>query len=151
MVNETINERERLVACRRKDNPKECKSEFPRWSWLVDNAVILCEGLLKHMGLPIRGRRSKLGSMHGPMNNESINGTHPAMLATQRCNSDVQIPYICPLHERRHFCGDTTCVAYTDELMIEAMQIAQDAQGIYIYIYIHTHIYIYIYTCHCCT
>ena len=89
MVNEKTNERELLAACRRKDNPKECKSEFPRWSWLVDKPIILCEGLLKQMGLPIRGRRFKLGSMHGPMNNESINGTHPAMLATQRCNSDV--------------------------------------------------------------
>ena len=87
VVNEKTNEREPLAACRRKDNPKVCKSEFPRLSWLVNIPVLLCEGLLKQMGLPIRGRRSKLGSMHGPMNNESINGTHPAMLATQRCNS----------------------------------------------------------------
>ena len=29
IVNEKTNEREPLAACRRKDNPKECKSEFP--------------------------------------------------------------------------------------------------------------------------
>ena len=104
MVNEKTNEREPLAACRRKDNPKECKSEFPRWTWLVDTAVILCEGLLKQMGLPIRGRRSKLGSLHGPMNNESINGTHPAMLVTQRCNSDVQLPYRFPIDHSFHCC-----------------------------------------------
>ena len=39
------------------------------------------------------GRRSKLGSLHGPMNGPSLNGTHPAMLAAQRFVSDVQLPY----------------------------------------------------------
>ena len=131
MVNEKTNEREPLAACRRKDNPKECKSEFPRWSWLVDNAVILCEGLLKQMGLPIRGRRSKLGSMHGPMNNESINGTHPAMLATQRCNSDVQIPYRFPIDRCLHCCSREDCLGKSDRFIIEAAQIAQDAQAGY--------------------
>ena len=106
MVNEQTNEREPLAACRRKDNPKVCKSEFPRLSWLVESPVILCEGLLKQMGLPTKGRRSKLGSMHGPMNNESINGTHPAILATQRCSSDVQIPYRFPIDQSLHCCDN---------------------------------------------
>ena len=55
LVNEKTNEREPLAACRSRSNPKECKSEFPRWSWLVNMPVILCEGLVKQMGLPIRG------------------------------------------------------------------------------------------------
>ena len=41
MFNEQTNEREPLAACRRKDNPKQCKSEFPRLSWLVSRPVIL--------------------------------------------------------------------------------------------------------------
>lgn len=102
MFNEKTNERAPLAACRRKDNTKICKSDFHRCSWLVDIPVILCEGLLQQMGLPIRGRRSKLGSLHGPVNNESINGTHPAMLACQRCNSDVQIPYRFPIDKSFH-------------------------------------------------
>ena len=69
MVNEKTNEREPLAACRRKDKPKECKANFPLFSWLVSRPVILCEGLLTQMGLPVKGRQSKLGSMHGPMNN----------------------------------------------------------------------------------
>ena len=131
MVNEKTNEREPLAACRRKDNPKECKADFPRLSWLVDIPVILCEGLLKQMGLPVKGRRSKLGSMHGPMNNESINATHPAMLATQRCNSDVQIPYRFPIDQCVHCCHREACIKNNDRHIIESAQIAQDAQAGY--------------------
>ena len=61
--------------------------------WPVRRAVFLCTNLV-HTGLPTRGRRCQLGSLHGPVNHESINGKHPAMIAAQRCNSDVQLPYI---------------------------------------------------------
>ena len=123
MINEKTSEREPLAACRRKDNPKVCKADFPRLSWLVDMPVILCAGLLKQMGLPIKGRRSKLGSLHGPMNNEWINATHPAMLATQRCNSDVQIPYRFPIDHCVHCCPRTECGTTTDRHIIECAQI----------------------------
>ena len=74
------NMREPLGACRRKDNQKLCKSEFPRMKWLVRRAAILCTNLLHKMGLPIRGRRCQLGSLHGPMNHELSHGTHPAIV-----------------------------------------------------------------------
>ena len=131
LVNEKTGEREPLAACRSKSNPKDCKSEFPRCSWLSKFPVILCEGLLKQMGLPSRGRRSKLGSLHGPMNNESINGTHPAMLATQRCNSDVQIPYRFPIDKCLHCCPREECLGKSDRYIIESAQVAQDAQAGY--------------------
>ena len=83
------------------------------------------------MGLPIRGRRSKLGSLHGPMNNESINGTHPAMLAMQRCNSDVQIPYRFPIDKSWHCCSDEACFENNDKYIIESAQIAQVSQAGY--------------------
>ena len=35
-----------LPGCRRKDKPKECKSNFPRTAWLWDTAVVLCKGFL---------------------------------------------------------------------------------------------------------
>lgn len=57
----------------------------------------LCYGLLRRMGLQVTGRRSKIGAMHGPMNHESLNGAHPALLVAQRCNSDVQLPYRFPI------------------------------------------------------
>ena len=81
-----------LTHCRCNDNPQLCKSDFPRTKWLIDRAVILCQGLARRMGMAITGTSSKLGALHGPMNHESLNGTHPAMLAAQCCNSDVQLP-----------------------------------------------------------
>ena len=86
-------ERVPLTHCRRPDNPSKCKSDFPRTKWLIDKAVVLCQGLLQRMGMACSGRKSKLGGLHGPMNHESLSGTSPAMLAVHQFNSDVQIPY----------------------------------------------------------
>ena len=95
--------------CRRKDNPKLCKADFPRTKWLIDRAVVLCHGL---------------GSLHGPMNHESLNGTHPAMLAAQGCNSDVQLPYRFPVCPATHDC-DEDCVNDLDEtVIVDAAQLA---------------------------
>ena len=96
-------ERVPLTHCRRPDNPKKCKGDFPRTLWLVEKAVVLCQGLLKRMGMVCRGRRNKFGAMHGPQNEANINGSHPAMLAALDCNSDVQLPYRFP-HHRRDTC-----------------------------------------------
>ncbi len=90
-------ERIPLTHCRRPDNPSKCKADFPRTLWLIERAVVLCHGLIQRMGMATCGRRSKLGSLHGPMNQENLNGTSPAMLAVQQFNSDVQIPYRLPL------------------------------------------------------
>ena len=95
--NPETNKRELLPACRSKENPNLCKGNFPRNKWLVDDTVVLCARLLRDMGLHVRGRRCQLGSLHGPMLHESINATHSAMLAGQRCNSDVQLPYRFPI------------------------------------------------------
>jgi hypothetical protein len=45
-------ERLPLTHCKRPDNPMKCKGDFPRKSWLIDKAVVLCKGLLDRMGLP---------------------------------------------------------------------------------------------------
>ena len=79
------------------------------------------------MDLAVRCRRCQLGSMHGPMNHESINGTHSALLAAHRCNSDVQLPYRFPIIPESHCCTDETCLKNSDKLMIEATQMAQQA------------------------
>ena len=129
--------REPLASCRAKDNPKVCKAHFSRFKWLVDKAVVLCRGLLQQTGLPARGKKCQLGGMHGPFSHESLNATHSAMLAAQRCNSDVQLPYRCPITKDTHVCDDPTCLEYSKKVMIEATQIAQDAQAGY--------------ACDCCT
>ena len=64
------------------------------------------------------------------MNHESINGTHPALLAAQRCNSDVQLPYRFPIIKESHCCCcNCRCLRHNDTVMVEAMQMAQDAQA----------------------
>ena len=129
--NPETNKREPLAACRSKENPNLCKSNFPRNRWLVVEAIVLCGEMLKQMGLYLRGRRCQLGSMHGPMLHENLNATHSAMLAAQRCNSDVQIPYRFPIIEETHSCDDPKCLQYSEKVMIEATQIAQDVQAGY--------------------
>ena len=93
--------------------------------------MVLCHGLLRAMGLHASGRRNQLGVMHGPMNHESLNGTHPGMLAGLGCNSDVQLPYRFPITQATHFCSDPTCLQFYDEVIIHATQVAQDAQAGY--------------------
>ena len=59
IYNDETKEKEPLQACRRKDNPKLCKADFPRTSWLIDTAVILCNGLLRKSGYAIRWKEEQ--------------------------------------------------------------------------------------------
>ena len=124
-------ERVPLTHCRRNDNPKLCRAEFPRTKWLIDRAVVLCHGLARRMGMAITGKRSKLGALHGPMHHESLNGAHPAMLAAQGCNSDVQLPYRFPVCPATHDCEEECTHDLDDNAIVEATQLAQDAQAGY--------------------
>ena len=72
-----------------------------------------------------------LGAMHGPMNHPCINGTHPAMLACQRCNSDAQLPYRFPIIPEGHCCDDEACLRNDDKAVVHAAQQAQYAQAGY--------------------
>ena len=129
--NPETNKRDLLPASRSKENPNLCKGNFPMNKWLVDDTVVLCARLLRDMGLHVRGRRCQLGSLHGPMLHESINATHSAMLAGQRCNSDVQLPNRFPIIPQTHRCDSPACLQYSEKMMVEATQIAQDAQAGY--------------------
>ena len=53
------------------------------------------------------------------------------MLATQRCNSDVQIPYRFPIDRCLHCCPREECSGKSDRYIIESAQVAQDAQAGY--------------------
>ena len=69
------------------------------------------------------------------MNEPNINGTHPAMLATQKCNSDVQLPYRLPVTKDTHsdICplGNECLESYKKIDVVTACQLAQDAQAGY--------------------
>ena len=93
LLSPNTNTRQPLAARRRKDNTHLCKAVCPLSKWLITQAVILRAGLLRQMSLRATGRRCMLGGLHGPMHHESISGTHPAMLAVQKCDSNVQLPY----------------------------------------------------------
>lgn len=124
-----------LEHCKAKDKKNECKSHFPRTKWLIKAAVVLCKGLLQEMEMPCQGRKNLLGSLHGPMNEANINGSHPAMLATQQCNSDVQLPYRLPICEATHsdLCPlKEKCLAmFNISDVVRSCQVAQDAQAGY--------------------
>ena len=86
-------ERVPLSHCKRADNPKKCKGDFPRTLWVIDQAVVLCQGLMKRMEMTCGGLRNRLGSLHGRRNDDDLNGSHPVLMAFTQTNSDVQVPY----------------------------------------------------------
>ena len=110
---------------------------FNSTTWLMPSGCVLCPGLLTKMGLPASGKKNRLGSLHGPMNEENINGTCPALLAGLpglSCNSDVQLPYRMPVCASTHssLCSMESCVpGVNEDLIIHAAQQAQNAQAGY--------------------
>ena len=68
-----------LARCQKKGDVTQCKSFFPRTSWLIDRAVALRQGILGDRDAPRAGRRNATGCLRGPMNEEKLNGTLPAM------------------------------------------------------------------------
>eukprot|EP00973_Karenia_brevis_P094894 12424724-Karenia_brevis.AAC.1 len=119
-----------LLQCRRPDDPTKGKGDF-RCKWLISQAVVLCNGLLKMMDMPSSGRRNKLGSFHGPQNGNNLNGTHPALSACLQCNSDVRLPYRLPICDQSHspLCRENCLDKLNYAEMLEAAQTSQDAQA----------------------
>ena len=65
------------------------------------------------------------------MNHESLNATHPGMLAAHRFNSDVQLPYRFPVTQEIHACEGDCCDNVNEEAIVNAAQVCQDAQAGY--------------------
>ena len=123
---ETAQGRVPLSGCQKSDRPGICKSDFPRTQWICSAATVLCPCKLKFFGMPLSGRKNRLGALHGPCGNECLNGCAPAMLAGLRgANCDVQVPYRLP-----YACA--TCghqmTAKERRLIALAAQRAQDVQ-----------------------
>ncbi|CAL1148725.1 unnamed protein product [Cladocopium goreaui] len=124
--NEVTQARVPLAGCQKSDRPGLCKSDFPRTQWLCSETTVLCPCKLQLHGMPVGGRKNRLGALHGPCGHEWLNGCAPAMLAGLRgVNCDVQVPYrlpyACPT------CGDTLTTQERHEIS-RAAQRAQDAQ-----------------------
>ena len=126
-------EREPLSHCRDSKDKTKCKAGFPRDRWLTDEVLLICPGLADDMGMPSKGKRNMTGLLVGPVNDPSLNGTHPALLAGLRCNSDVQLPYRFPISPGLH---SEWCGGECDQKMLvydatKATQISQAAQAGY--------------------
>ena len=54
--------RQPLSHCKRPDNPKLCKADFPRDKRMCEDGIVLCLGMMKRMGVLCSGK--KLESDH---------------------------------------------------------------------------------------
>ena len=101
--------RQPLNHCRDPKDPTKCKAHFPRGKWLTERPYLICPELAKKHDMPHKGKKSMTGMPWGPCNDPNLNGTHPALLAGLRCNSDVQLPYRFPITADthcHHLCND---------------------------------------------
>ena len=121
-------EREPLAHCRDSKDRTKCKAGFPRDAWLTDELLLICPRLADEMGMPSKGKRNMTGLLVGPVNDPNLNGTHPALLAALRCNSDVQLPYRFPITPTLH---SGRCGGDCDRKMLvyDASKAAQTAQA----------------------
>ena len=122
-----------LKHCQDPKDPSKCKSGFPRTTWLTEQPFVICPGLAQERDMPHKGKRSMVGLPYGPCNEPNLNGTHPALLAAARCNSDVQPPYrfpITPLTHSSDLCA-AACQTLPVQMLVRDAQITQAAQAGY--------------------
>ena len=125
-LNVETGERVPLKGCQKQEQKGVCKSEFPRDQWLCPRAKVLCPCEMERHGFPQRGRKNRLGSLHGPYGHPYLNPCHPAVLAAMRGgNNDVQVPYRLPF--ACETCGTTPSMAEKRAIALAAQR-AQDAQ-----------------------
>ena len=123
--------RQLLRHCQSRQDRTVCKGRFPRVQEICSEAVVLCPGLARAFNLPFQGRRNLVGALVGPRINEWVNGTHPALTAALRANTDVQLPYRLPPCKETHssLCDEASCLDGVDlQSVITAAQHAQNAQ-----------------------
>lgn len=122
-----------LKHCQDPKDPTKCKSGFPRTNWLTEEPFVVCPGLAEEKEMPHKGKRSMIGLPWGPYNEPNLNGTHPALLAALRCNSDVQPPYRFPMTPLSH--SSDLCQGGCEKVpvwnLIREAQITQAAQAGY--------------------
>lgn len=117
--------RQPLNHCKDPKDPTKCKAHFPRDRWLTEEPYLICPELAKRNNMPHKGKRSMVGMPWGPCNDANINGNHPALLVSLRCNGDVQLPYRFPITADTH--NHQLCPQKCDEEM-PLWQLVRDAQ-----------------------
>eukprot|EP00435_Cladocopium_sp_Y103_P067307 s284_g29.t2 len=121
-------ERQPLAGCRKSENKSQCRSGYPLESQLTEEGMVVCPGVAEKFKLATSGRRNALGSLFGPRSCPWLNGSHPALLAAGRHNSDVQVGFRVPLCLKSHWKGCTeNCVDKVE--VADWQRIAQGAQA----------------------
>ena len=121
--------RKPLGACKRKDNKDECRHGFPKFHEITEQALVVCPEMAARMRMPVAGRRSAVGSLHGALNHEYLNGCIPAISVGGRDNNDIKLPYRFPITAGSHSslcsanCVDSTRLSD----MVQAIEASQDA------------------------
>ena len=120
--------RKPLGACKRKDNKDECRHGFPKFHEITEQALVVCPEMAARMRMPVAGRRSAVGSLHGALNHEYLNGCIPAISVGARDNNDIKLPYRFPITAGSHSslcsanCVDSTRLSD----MVQAIEASQD-------------------------
>ena len=57
-----------LTHCQDRKDKTKCKAGFPRDKQLTEETLLVCQGLARQMDMPVKGKRSMLGSLWGPVN-----------------------------------------------------------------------------------
>ena len=96
-------ERQPLAGCRKSENKSQCRAGYPMDSQVTSEGMVVCPGVAEKFGLALTGRRNSLGSLFGPRSCPWLNGSHPALLAAGRHNSDVQLSCRLPLCKQSHW------------------------------------------------
>ena len=132
--------RKPLPYCQCKSKPGQCKHGFPHTMETEFSKAsghrchVICPGVAKEMGVTTSGRRSTLGMVGGPRNDEWVNGTHPALLFDLGCNSDTLLTYRLPIMAETHSAHcplGEACLSQTsmDDLIIAAQRAQRDQAG----------------------
>ena len=123
-----------LAHCRDPKDPMVCKAGYPHDDWLTEEFLLICPGLAEDLGMPYKGKKSMTGLLWGPCNDGNLNATHPALLASARCNGDVQVPFRFPITEVTHrhdICGHDCDQKMPIWNLAHAAQVNQAAQAGY--------------------
>lgn len=124
-------EREPMPYCRSKTDHNECSKGYPRqtFTFKQQKGAAICRGAAKKLKLSASGKKCMLGAIFTGRENEWLNGTHPAFLASLHCNSDVLVPYRLPLIPETHskeLCDIDDCLRmHNRESVMNALEQSQ--------------------------
>ena len=120
--------------CICKSRPGECKHGFPKTMQVQDSCCVVCTGVGEALGLRTSGKKSALGAVSGPRNNEWLNSTHRGLAYSLGDNSDTLLAYRLPIIHETHskLCTcEEACLCAEEELkgLLAVLRSQRDTAG----------------------